>query len=137
MDLWPIVFRWLHILPAAVAIGGVFFQRMVLPADAPREVMLRCRQVFKRVIHTCILLLVASGTYNSIRLWPRFAARPGLLHGLWGLHVALALVVFGISLWLLTGKAPPAGHRRWTMMNLVLLIGVAMIASVLKTIRGG
>lgn len=133
----PILFRWLHIIPAAIAIGGLFFMRVILPEGTPPEVLSRSRRGFKMVIHTCILLLIASGTYNSIRLWPRFAANPGLFHGLWGMHILLGLVVFGISLWLLMGKEPPAKHRKWSMVNLVLLIVVAMIASILKTVRGG
>lgn len=137
-----ILFRWLHIVPAAVAIGGVLFMRVILPAGlsgveegTAKQVMLRCRRVFKMVIHTCILLLLISGTYNTIRLWPGYNLRPGLLHGLWGMHVILGLVVFGIAVWLTVGEGLRAGHRKWLMVNLVLIVIVAMMASVVKTVR--
>src|SRR5690349_11682981 len=108
-----ILFRWMHVIAAALAIGGVFFMRVVLPAglkelapDVRQQVFLRCRRVFKMVIHSCILLLLLSGIYNSVRLFGQYRADPPLLHGLWGGHILLALVVFGISLWLLAGKEP-------------------------------
>ena len=133
-----VLFRWLHVIFAALAIGGVFFMRVVLPAgirhldEATRDdVMLRCRRVFKYVIHSAILFLIISGTYNSIRLFDQYKG----LHGLWGTHLLLAFIVFGISLWLLMGKHSPSKHGRWSMVNLVLLIVLVAVASTLKNVR--
>jgi uncharacterized membrane protein len=137
-----ILFRWMHIATAALAIGGLFFMRIILPAglsvldEAKREeVFLRCRRVFKMLIHTCILLLIVSGTYNSIRNFPQYKLDPPLLHGLWGLHILLALVIFGISLWMLMGKKAPAGHSRWGMVNVILLLLIVAVGSTLKWAR--
>lgn len=133
-----VVFRWLHVIFAALAVGGVFFMRVVLPAGIRHldegtrtDVFLRCRRVFKMVIHTAILFLLISGTYNSIRLWDQYKG----LHGLWGTHLLLALIVFGISLWLLMGKQPPKSHDKWALVNLLLLFLLVAIASTLKNVR--
>jgi uncharacterized membrane protein len=137
-----VIFRWLHIIAAALVIGGVFFVSLVLPAGmkameptAQQNAIRAWRRVFKRVVHTCILLLLASGIYNSIRLFPHYAAQPGLLHGLWGGHFLLALGAFTIALWLLVGKDPRQGQPRWMMVNLVLLLLAVAVASTLKTAR--
>jgi uncharacterized membrane protein len=137
-----ILFRWLHVVAAALAIGGVFFVRVILPVGlrtldetSRTQVMLACRRVFKMVIHTCILLLLVSGIYNSIRLFPQYRVNPPLLHGLWGGHILLGLCVFGISLWLLSGKQPPASAPGFMTLNLVLLLILVAVASSLKTAR--
>ena len=133
-----VVFRWLHVIFAALVVGGVFYMRVVLPAGIRHldeqtrgDVFLRCRRVFKMVVHTAILLLVISGIYNSWRLFPQYTG----LHPLWGTHILLAVIVFGISLWLLMGKQPPASHDKWSMVNLVLLIVLVAVASTLKNVR--
>lgn len=140
--IWAVIFRWLHIVAAALVIGGAFFVALVLPAGttaiepaAQQQAMHAWRGIFKRVIHTCILLLLISGIYNSIRLFPGYAAQPGLLHGLWGGHILLALVAFAIALWLLAGKSPRPGNLKWMMVNLVLLLLAVAVASTLKTAR--
>src|SRR5687768_12121923 len=80
-----ILLRWLHIIPAAVAIGGLIFMRYVLPAAIARladeqreEVFLRARRVFKVMLHASILLLIVSGVINSIRFYPDYVARKPL-----------------------------------------------------------
>ncbi|MGE5610889.1 MAG: hypothetical protein ACM359_16685 [Bacillota bacterium] len=137
-----VIFRWLHIIAAALVIGGVFFVCLVLPAgmqtmdiQTHQNAVRAWRRVFKMVVHSCILLLLASGIYNSIRLFPRYAAQPGLLHGLWGGHLLLALVAFAMALWLLAGKEPRPGHRKWMLVNLLLLLLAVAVASALKTAR--
>jgi hypothetical protein len=57
------------------------------------------------------------------------------LHALWGTHILLGLIVFGISLWLLMGKQPPKSHDRWAMVNLLLLFLLVAVASTLKNVR--
>ena len=61
--------RWLHIIPACLAIGGAVFIRFILPVglsvletEQQKIVYLRCRRIFKMLIHTSILLLLLSGT---------------------------------------------------------------------------
>ena len=49
-----VILRWLHIIPAAIAIGGLIFLRFVLPAasrslpdDQNREVFLRALNYYE------------------------------------------------------------------------------------------
>ena len=112
------VFRYLHVIAAALAVGSLFFMRVILPRaidhldPATRDdVFSRARQVFKRLIHTCILLLLLSGVLNSIRLFPQYNAAKGVLHALWGMHLLLGLIVIAISIWLLAGNGYGNGAR--------------------------
>jgi uncharacterized membrane protein len=139
----PILSRWTHLVTACIAVGGVFFLRIVLPiglraVDGPagHAVMLKCRRVFKMTTHTAILLLLLTGFYN---FWQnmdayKLAGAP-LAHGLFVMHALLGLIVFGLLLWLLAGAEPPAGHMRWLAVTLGLMLIAVAFASVLKTVR--
>lgn len=139
-----ILFRWLHIIPACLSIGGVFFMRIILPVgltvlppDQRKAVFLRCRRVFKFVIHPSILLFVISGIYNYIGNREAYhRVHPvAVSHALFGIHVLLAIIVFTISLILLAGKEPPVMHKQWMAVNLALLMFVVVTASTLKWVR--
>ena len=137
-----VLFRWLHIMPACLSIGGVFFMRFVLPVgltvlEPPQRtaVFLRCRRVFKFVIHVSILFFLISGTYNYIANRAIYHQVKPASHILFGIHALLAVMVFTISLVLLAGKEPPAPHRQWMLLNFVLLMLVVAAASTLKWVR--
>ena len=141
-EVLVVLMRWFHVVAAALAIGGVFFMRIVLPVglqglpdEQRREAFLRCRRVFKMVIHTCILLLLASGVYNTMRNWGVYGLNRPVMHGLWGPHLLLGLLVFGISIWLLKGKEPPKAHATWAAVNLALLLTAVAVAGMLKFAR--
>ena len=109
-----VILRWLHIIPAAIAIGGLIFMRFVLPAatrslneEQSREVFLRGRRVFKIMLHASILFLIISGVINSIRYYPQYVQHRPLAMALWHTHMFLAVIVFVISFWSLAGKVPP------------------------------
>ena len=134
-----ILSRWLHIIAAVLAFGGTFFMRVILPlglaqADAAsREaVFLRCRRMFKMVIHTCILLFLLSGGFNSWRAWKEYDS---LGHALWGPHVLFGVIVMVIALLLLAPKEPPRWHRTGAMINLIILFITVLLASSLKYVH--
>src|SRR5258705_5639840 len=137
-----VILRWLHIIPAAVAIGGLIFMRFVLPAairplgeEQSREVFLRARRIFKIMLHASILLLIISGVINSIRFYPHYVQHRPLAIALWHTHMFLAVIVFVISFWSLAGKAPPASHRTAALVNVVLLLVLVAVSSTLQYVR--
>ena len=142
--LLGIFFRWLHVSTAAVAIGGVFFMRVVVPIglsgldpDSRHKVMLRLRRGLKMVIHPCILLFLISGIYNVCIGWYRYSV-PGvrpLGQALIGTHMLLAVIVFTISLILLAGAEPKPWAKTGMTLNLILLFLTIGAASAVKWVR--
>jgi uncharacterized membrane protein len=137
-----VILRWLHIIPAAIAIGGLIFMRFVLPAairplgdDPAREVFLRARRIFKIMLHASILLLIISGVINSIRYYEFYKATKPLGIALWHTHMFLAVIVFVISFWSLAGKTPPASHRAVATVNVILLLVLVAVSSTLSFVR--
>jgi len=137
-----ILSRWLHIIAAVLAFGGTFFMRVILPlglaqADAASRdaVFLRCRRVFKMVIHTCVLLLLLTGGFNTWRAWGDYRLDRPLTHALWGPHMLLGITAMVIALLLLAPKQPPRWHRAGAMINLVILFITVLLASSLKYVH--
>ena len=142
MAVLDILFRYIHVVAACVAVGGAFFMRFILPQgtrdlDAEKKdyVFLRSRRAFKMVVHTSILAFLVSGIYNAIKLFPQYKANPPLLHGLWGVHLLMGLAVFAISIVLLKGVEPPRSHRGWMKANVALMLLTILAASTLKWAR--
>ena len=137
-----VILRWLHIIPAAIAIGGMIFMRFVLPAatrslpeQQAQEVFLRARRVFKIMLHASILFLIITGVINSIRFYPAYMQHRPLAIGLWHTHMFLAVIVFVISFWSLAGKVPPASHRAAGIVNVLLLLLLVAVSSTLQYVR--
>ena len=138
-----VLFRWIHIATACVAVGGVFFIRIVFPiglraldGESARVMLLKTRRVFKMVVHSSILLLLISGAFNAWMNWPKYTAMGrGLGHSLFGTHLLLALLVFALALWLLAGPEPKKNHLKWMAINLGLMFLTIAAASVLKYAR--
>jgi len=137
-----VILRWLHIIPAAIAIGGMIFMRFVLPAATrplgdpqAAEVFLRARRIFKIMLHASILFLIITGVINSIRFYPAYVQHRPLAIALWHTHMFLAVIVFVISFWSLAGKAPPASHRTAGLGNVILLLLLVAVSSTLQYVR--
>lgn len=134
--------RWVHVSVAAILTGGVFFYAILLPAAArPLELtqrdalLLRARRALKMTVHSAILLLLLTGAYNAVRNWHTYNQRPGITHGLFGIHLLLALAVMAVLLVQLSGQIPkPAqlSNLRWAVALLLLAIAAA---STLKSAR--
>jgi uncharacterized membrane protein len=142
MPVLDILFRYVHIVAACLAVGGAFFMRFLLPVgtrdldpERKEHVFLRSRRAFKMVVHAAIAAFLISGTYNAIRLWPQYGVNHWLLHPLWGAHLFLGLTVFTISIVLLRGIEPPRRHRGWMKANVVLMLLAILAAGVLKWAR--
>jgi len=138
-----VLFRWLHIVPAAIVIGGVFMMRVVVPIgltalDRPEQrhaVFLRCRRVFKMTTHPCILFLLVSGAYNTWTNWGAYRQTVPWSHAFWGPHLIMGVIVIGIALYVLAGKEPPRSHKSLMTANLVLLMLIVLAGGLTKWVR--
>jgi uncharacterized membrane protein len=142
--LLSIVFRWMHILAAVVAVGGTIFMRFVLLPSA-REALtdeqhaaLRGRLIarWKLVVMACITALLVSGLYNFVYMSLAKGRQHAIYHPLFGIKVLAALGVFFIAS-ALTGRSPAFQKMRqnsahWMLLAAVLGIVVILISGVLS-----
>jgi uncharacterized membrane protein len=142
MFIFTIFSRWLHVVSACLAIGGVFFVRFILPRglmlldETPRwQILLAVRRNFKIVIHAVILLLLITGIYNTWLAWDKYQLDKVVLHALWGTHILLAGLAITIALYVLAGPEPPRSHRGLMALNFVVLLLTVAAASSLKWAR--
>lgn len=137
-----IFFRWIHIVSACILVGSVYYFQFLLPA-ATRELdpaaaqgaLARTRRPLKLTIHTTLILFLVSGTYNALRNWPIYTKNPGIMHGLFGMHVLLALGALTALLLMLAGREPKAGRAGWAKGALIALLLAVALASTLKSAR--
>src|SRR6056297_3606501 len=116
-----LVLRLLHIVPAIIAAGGVFFMWIALAPslnsiedESRAKLMESIRTRWSKVVAACSGLLLASGLYNAIAiiLAYEFVGFPGkLYHGMVLLKLLLALGVFFISS-VLAGRSDMAKRFR-------------------------
>ena len=146
VDWLAVVFRWVHILAAVVAVGGVLFQRLVLmPSvmssidDANRgRLHAEVTRRWKGVLMACIGLLLVSGFYNFFTISMDKAKGAPIYHGLFGIKFVSALVVFFIGSALVGRAAAFEGMRRdrarWLGISAVLAVLVILVSGILKNI---
>ena len=116
MDVAALLSRWLHLLFAAIAVGGVAMTRFAL-APAAQEVsgteVAEYRDAVRRRwmkwVMAAIGFLLLSGIYNFVVVHSSFKGvgdgeMPRWYHAVFGTKVMLALAVFYISS-LLVGKS--------------------------------
>lgn len=138
-----LLMRWIHLGAVIVAVGGVFFLRMIVHpvlmtlADEQR-VALRGQLIgrWKVIVHACIGLILISGLYNYLAVMrPRHAGQGGY-HMLVGIKIMLALGVFFIAEALVGRARAFEGMRRasptWLLLYLLLAAGIIGISGYLK-----
>lgn len=131
--------RWIHVLCAGLLLGATFLMAFLLPRDAAggeapalESPSLRGRRGFKILVHSCTLFLLISGAYNSYGNWHAYGK---MAQGLWGPHLLLGLIIFGILLTVLARKAPRPSERTWLRVAAVLIFVTFLLASSLKYVR--
>ena len=144
-----VILRWMHILGAIGLVGGVlFYWRAILPETARLSESDRDQRWqailpnWARLVMICILLLLASGIVNIVLMARRgdFKSLPSAYHGLLGIKVLLAVLVFGLMS-LITGRSAAArrirrGARMWIAVTVLLGIAVVCIAGIMKVMHG-
>jgi len=141
--------RWVHVGTAVVLVGGSVFMRYVLmPAasttlqeadhDALRQ-QLMAR--WKKYVMIGIVLLLASGLYNYVKVAIPNHKGDGFYHGLMGTKILLGIAVFFLGSALVGRSAKLEGIRRnrarWLSV-LILLAGIVIaIGGLLKVAAKG
>jgi putative copper export protein len=127
------------VLCAGLLLGGTFLMGFLLPvgdasSDPPAagSPYLRSRRGFKMLVHSCTLLLLISGAYNSYSNWHSYGR---LAQGFWGPHLLLGLIIFAILLTVLARRAPRPSERTWLRVAAVLIFVTFLVASSLKYVR--
>jgi hypothetical protein len=129
-----------------VAVGGVFFLRMVLMPSAQASLSDEAHQAlqtkvigrWKMVVHTCVALLLVTGIYNYVRSAIVLHKGQALYHGLAGVKMMLALLVFTLAIGLTGRSAAFAKFREkrstWLAITLALATVIVLISGVLRNI---
>lgn len=142
-ELVSVLSRWVHVGAAIVMLGGSVFMRFALmPAarslpDAEHQALReRVMGAWRKFVAAGILLLLLSGFYNYLVISIPAHKGQGLYHGLMGVKIILALVVFFLAS-ALTGRSKALeGIRqnaaRWLGITILLAALVVAIAGYLK-----
>jgi len=141
-EILPLAFRWLHIIPAIMLMGGAIFMRLALvPAVQSIELQNKAdlkeavRSRWAKVVMICILLLLISGLYN-VAMKEMSYKLSKTYHVLLVVKIVLALGVFYIAS-VLSGRSESAKRFReneikWLNINLTMAILLVLIAGFLK-----
>ena len=143
-----VTMRVFHILAVVTAVGGsIFTAFVVLPAThvLPPETRENFYEIARRrsamLVALSIGLLLITGFYNYIfNEIPIHHGQP-IYHGLMGVKIILAFVVFFIAS-AVTGKSPMfakirENRKRWIRMQLLASIAIIVIGAVLRAIPHG
>lgn len=145
VDPLVVASRWIHIASVIVAIGGTVFIRLilhpastqVLPGETRQQFIAALLARWGKVLHACIGLILLTGIYNTIVQFPRHKGQPAY-HGIYGIKVLLALVLFFIAS-ALVGRSPAFEKFRtnrpmWMMVNIALAAVIVLLSNVLKNL---
>jgi uncharacterized membrane protein len=131
-DAIALVMRWVHVL-CAVAVGGsIIFHWLVLrPAanktlspDQHRALREALMKRWKMLIHPSILLFLASGFYNYIRVTGPLHEGQGLYHALFGVKFLIGIAVFAIAVVLTSTRKWSENWREGRLGWALLAVGV-------------
>lgn len=151
--------RYVHIIAAALLIGGTLFYELIVPVAIDElkdpqklSVFARARWAFRWIVWFSVIALLISGVSSTIRNWNAYngveaAAIDPLIDmpsdrwhirgaGHWWIgHTVLALIGVGVALALVRGRTPPRYPLVWMRINLVILLLVIFFASVTRDMR--
>ena len=143
MIAFDIIFRWIHLLTAAVLVGGIFYQRFsLLPSlssisgDAQKHLEEACRSRWARIVMLTSGLLLVSGLVNAVRILLKDEFTGDMYPLLLMVKMMGALAIFWISA-VLSGRSAMAIKFRertafWLNVNVLLAILVIVVAGGMK-----
>ena len=63
-----------------------------------------CQRKVKMTVHVTLLFFLISGIFNAIKNWPIYKQNPGVMHGIFGMHVLLGLGGVTLLMIMLAGR---------------------------------
>jgi len=133
---------WFHLVAAVMAVGGVYFLRLILMpivkkdgcehAPALSEKVVR---KFRKMIWHSIGLLAVSGGVLLWIAWPDLANGPPMKRHLLELKILLALVLFTIAFLITLPSQSLERFRRRAPALLLVNLALALIILLLVAIR--
>ncbi len=143
--VFGLLFRWLHILAAATALGGAIFGRFaLLPAleelpDAERATFNeKVRGRWSKIVAGAILFLLVSGLFNFVSTIQKYQV-PSAYHMLFGIKFILAFAMFFLAS-ALAGRSSLAQRLRqrarfWMAMNITLGVVIVILSGALRELK--
>lgn len=126
---------WAHLVAAVLAIGGIYFLRMILMPIVKKDgcehvpsLSDKIRLRFRKLIWHSIGLLVLSGVVMMWLRWKDIFDRGAGQH-IFELKILLALLMFGIAFYLTAPAQPSEELRRRapTLLMVNLLLGLLIL----------
>jgi len=138
-----LVSRVLHILPAMILVGGLYYLRTMVVPVGSEDCYAGRRAMWAKAVGICTLLLLATGFYNFFGILS--AAKeageklPPAYHMLFGIKCLLALLVMFIAA-ILSGKTEAAERFRtqmpkWLNIAKLAIVAIVVIAAILRTLH--
>lgn len=127
--------RWLHILVAVVAVGGLIYARLIvtpslkiLSTHEREKVQTQLSARFRPIVIAVIAISTATGSYNLLGILQEGVANT--YHMAFGIKFLLALHIFGM---LFLISAPPSGSsirdaKRSRLMTGAVISGLIVLA---------
>ncbi len=143
MDYVELIFRWMHVLPAAFLAGGILFARLVLSDPASTEPFFDRNEAARKkcamLIGIATMALLISGSWNFYSKLVTFRLG-GLYHGMFSLKLVIGMVVFYLAA-MLAGRGQRAKRFRarehhWLNVLSALVIVLVLIGGVMKLTSG-
>ena len=138
-------FRWLHIIPMAVLVGGTIFMRLALvPASNETDGVAEFREAVRRRwakwVGISVLFLLVSGLYNAVTKIMAFELPP-TYHMLVMVKLVLGFVVFFIAA-RLSGRSEKAQKFReqemkWLNILCTIMLVLILVAGYMKLLATG
>ena len=137
-----LVFRWLHVIPAMILMGGTIFLRCSLvPAaaavDNSDDLREAVRKRWARLVMLSVLFLLISGLYNFHQKAVNFKM-DGMYLALLGIKILLALGVFYLVA-VVSGRSNTAKRFRekeifWLNVLVAMMVAIVCIAGYFKVV---
>jgi uncharacterized membrane protein len=140
-EIFALLSRWLHIIPAIILVGGTLFMRFSLvPAteelNASAELRESIRKRWARLVMISVLFLLVSGLYNTMLKVRGFETGDTAYNALLLVKVILALAIFFLAS-VMSGRSKMAQkfrlkEKHWLNVLCLMMLVVVAIAGYMK-----